>query len=286
MKQNLFFTFRVNQSDLIKIKLTMKIFKSLSAITLAILSLIFIQCSNNNVKLTTPVKIRLTDAPAQYDKVNIDIQSIQFHSSNDDDAEEGGWQEMDLLNAGIYDLLEFNNGIDTLLVDQNMPSGTVSQMRLILGENNSIVIDGITYALDTPSAQTSGLKFQINDDFLAGIEYDLWIDFDVARSIVKTGDNKYKLKPVIRAFNEAATGAISGSISPAEALPTIHAITDLDTISAIAEENGTFLIKGLQAGTYKLDVIPADGYTEKEVDGIEVNTGTITNTGIIEISIN
>lgn len=278
-------TFLVNQSDLIKIKHTMKILKSLSAVSLVILSLIFIQCSDDNVKLTTPVKIRLTDAPAQYDKVNIDIQAIQFHSSNDD-TEESGWQEMDLLNAGIYDLLEFNNGLDTLLVDQDMPSGTVSQMRLILGENNSVVIDGISYDLDTPSAQTSGLKFQIHDDFLAGIEYKLWIDFDAARSIVETGNGKYKLKPVIRTFNEATSGVISGSINPAEALPTIHAIIGLDTISTIAEINGDFLIKGLQSGTYKLDLIPIDGYTEKEIEGIEVNNGAVTDAGTIEISAN
>ncbi len=263
----------------------MKILKSLSAIALVILSLIFIQCSDDNVKLTTPVKIRLTDAPAQFDKVNIDIQGIQIHSSNDENSEDG-WIDMNLLNAGVYDLLEFNNGLDTLLVDQDMPSGTVSQMRLILGENNSVVIGGISYDLDTPSAQTSGLKFQIHDDFLAGIEYKLWIDFDAARSIVATGNGKYKLKPVIRTFNEATTGAISGSINPAEALPTIHAIMGLDTISTIAEVNGNFLIKGLQAGTYKLDLMPIDGYTEKEIEGVEVNNGTVTDAGTIEISAN
>ena len=263
----------------------MKIFKSLSAISLVILSLIFIQCSDDNVKLTTPVKIRLTDAPAQYDKVNIDIQAIQFHSSNDENTEDG-WQEMNLLNAGIYDLLEFNNGLDTLLVDQQMPSGTVSQMRLILGANNSVVIDGVSYDLDTPSAQTSGLKFQIHDDFLAGIEYKLWIDFDAARSIVSTGNGKYKLKPVIRTFNEATSGAISGTISPAEALPTIHAIIGLDTISTIAEENGSFLIKGLQAGTYKIDLMPVDGFAEKEVEDIAVSNGSVTDAGTIEISAN
>ncbi|BAX82689.1 DUF4382 domain-containing protein [Labilibaculum antarcticum] len=263
----------------------MKILKSLSAITLVILSLIFIQCSDDNVNLTTPVKIRLTDAPAQYDKVNIDIQAIQFHSSNDD-TKESGWQEMDLLNAGIYDLLEFNNGLDTLLVDQDMPSGTVSQMRLILGENNSVVIDGVPYVLDTPSAQTSGLKFQIHDDFIAGIEYELWIDFDAARSIVETGNGKYKLKPVIRTFNEATSGVISGSINPAEALPTIHAIIGLDTTSTIAEANGDFMIKGLQSGIYKLDLMPIDGYTEKEIEGIEVNNGAVTDAGTIEILAN
>jgi hypothetical protein len=261
----------------------MKIFKPLSSIALVALAFIFIQCSDDNVKLSTPVKIRLTDAPAQYDKVNIDIQGIQIHSSNDESSEDG-WTEMNLLNAGVYDLLQFNNGLDTLLVDQDMPSGTVSQMRLILGENNSVVIDGISFDLDTPSAQTSGLKFQIHDDFLAGIEYKLWIDFDAARSIVATGNGKYKLKPVIRTFNEATTGAISGIITPAEALPTIHAIIDLDTISTIAEENGNFLIKGLTAGSYKLKIEPIDGYTEKEIEDINVVNGQITNTGTIEVS--
>jgi hypothetical protein len=263
----------------------MRFLKPLSTIAIIALAFVFIQCSDDNVKLTTPVKIRLTDAPAQFDKVNIDVQGIQIHSSNDENSEDG-WIDMNLLNAGVYDLLEFNNGLDTLLVDQDMPSGTVSQMRLILGENNSVVIGGISYDLDTPSAQTSGLKFQIHDDFLAGIEYKLWIDFDAARSIVATGNGKYKLKPVIRTFNEATTGAISGSINPAEALPTIHAIIGLDTISTIAEVNGNFLIKGLQAGTYKLDLMPIDGYTEKEIEGVEVNNGTVTDAGTIEISAN
>lgn len=261
----------------------MKIFRSLSTISLVILSLIFIQCSEDNVNLTTPISIRLTDAPAQYDQVNIDIQSIQINSS-DDESTDDGWVEMTLLNPGIYDLLEFNNGIDTLLVNQEMPSGTVSQMRLILGDSNSVMIDSISYELDTPSAQTSGLKFQIHDDFLSGIDYKLWIDFDAARSIVETGNGKYKLKPVIRTFNEATSGSITGIISPTEALPTIHAIIDADTISTIAEENGYFLIKGLEAGTYKLDIEPIDGYSEKEIEDIDVSIEKVTDVGTIEIS--
>jgi len=260
----------------------MKNLRPLGFLTLLILAFAFVQCSDDDVKLTTPVKIRLTDAPAQYDKVNIDIQQIQFHSSNNEN-EENGWKEMDLINPGVYDLLQFNNGIDTLLVDQELPSGTVSQMRLILGENNTVVIDGMTYDLDTPSAQTSGLKFQIHDDFLAGIEYKLWIDFDAARSIVETGNGKYKLKPVIRTFNEATTGAISGIISPAEAKPSIHAIIGQDTVSTIAEENGNFLIKGLNAGTYKLAIEPVDGYLEKEVEDITVSIENITDVGTIDI---
>ena len=260
----------------------MKISKTLKYLAICSISILCIQCVDDNLDLLTPVQIRLTDAPAQYDQVNIDIQKIQVHSSGDENIEDG-WQEMKLLNAGVYDLLQFNNGVDTLLVDEDMPSGNVSQMRLILGENNTVVVDGVTYDLDTPSAQTSGLKFQIHDDFLAGIEYRLWIDFDAVRSIVETGNGKFVLKPVIRTFNEATSGAISGIISPAEALPTIHAIIGTDTISTIAEEDGNFLIRGLQAGTYKLDVEPVEGYSDKEIEGVEVVTGQITDAGTIEL---
>ncbi|MCT4602025.1 MAG: DUF4382 domain-containing protein [Marinifilum sp.] len=260
----------------------MKVLKPLSFLSLLIIATVFIQCSDDNITLTTPVKIRLTDAPGQFDKVNIDIQGIQIHSSANEN-EENGWQEMTLLKKGFYDLLQFNNGVDTLLVDQDMPSGTVSQMRLILGENNTVVVDGKEYDLDTPSAQTSGLKFQVHDDFLAGIEYKLWIDFDAARSIVKTGNAKFKLKPVIRTFNEATSGAITGIISPAEALPTIHAIIGNDTISTIAEDDGDFLIKGLEDGTYKLTIEPIEAYNKKEIENITVTLGNITDAGTISI---
>lgn len=260
----------------------MRITKLLSILILLACAFTFFQCSDDKIKLTTPVKIRLTDAPGQFEKVNIDIQGIQIHSSEDEN-EENGWKEMTLIQKGVYDLLQFNNGVDTLLVDQNMPSGTVSQMRLILGDNNTVVIDGIEYDLDTPSAQTSGLKFQIHDDFLAGIEYRLWIDFDAARSIVKTGNGKYKLKPVIRTFNEATSGAISGVISPIEAKPTIHAVIGQDTISTIAEDDGDFLIQGLKAGTYKLAFEPIDGYDKKEVENIAVTLGNITDAGTVTI---
>lgn len=260
----------------------MKNFKTLTLIAFALTAMIFVQCSDDNVKLTTPVKIRLTDAPAQYDQVNIDIQAIQIHSSSNEN-EENGWKDMQLLNAGVYDLLQFNNGLDTLLVDQDFPSGTVSQMRLILGTNNTVVIDGVSYDLDTPSAQTSGLKFQIHDDFLAGIDYHLWIDFDAAHSIVETGNGKYKLKPVIRTFNEATSGAISGIISPAEATPGIQAIFNEDTLSTIANADGAFMIKGLKTGTYKLQIDPIDTFAEKEIENVIVNIGQVTNVGTITL---
>jgi len=70
---------------------------------------------------------------------------------------------------------------------------------LVLGENNTIGVDGEIYDLETPRAQTSGLKIQIHAELEADQSYKILLDFDADNSIIETGNGKYKLKPVINA---------------------------------------------------------------------------------------
>src|SRR5688572_19961394 len=116
-------------------------------------------CSNDdsNAKL----EIRLTDAPGDYEEVNIDIQEVEIHTSSGE--QKSGWQTLDI-KPGIYNVLEFTNGLDTLLGSIELPAGRVSQIRLILGDDNSVRIDGVTKPLATPSAQMSGLKLNVHAD--------------------------------------------------------------------------------------------------------------------------
>ena len=110
------------------------------------------------------------------------------------------------VNAAVYDVLKLVNDDDTLLADANIPSGRLHQLRLVLGTENYVKIEGTTQLikLETPSAQQSGLKLNIQQDVLDGILYTITLDFDVAKSIVKTGNNKYILKPTIRTILNAA----------------------------------------------------------------------------------
>jgi hypothetical protein len=241
---------------------------------LLVVTCFFFACSKekNNSRLS----IYLTDAPGAYDAVNIDIASVQIKSSSDQG--DGGWQELPV-NAGIYNLLEFTNGMDTLLSSVELPAGKVSQLRLILGHNNTIVISGTTLELplETPSAYTSGLKFNIHADLLGGIEYKLWIDIDCARSIVVTGNNTYKLKPVIRTFTEAESGAIKGNIQPAAAQATVYAIAGTDSLSAIPDAvTGDFLIRGVPAGTWNVVADGNNGYVDQTVSDVPVTLGHVT----------
>lgn len=142
------------------------------------------------------VSLKSTVAKSTYDSILIDIQAISIHTSSDS-AENSGWFELET-NVGIYDLLDYDAGNDTLIAfDSVLQTQTVSQIRLILGENNTIGVDGEIYDLETPSAQTSGLKIQVHAELEADKSYKILLDFDADNSIIETGNGKYKLKPVI-----------------------------------------------------------------------------------------
>ncbi len=245
----------------------------------------FLSCSKNNSSpvADSSMSVYLVDAPAAYDKVFIDIQSVQVKTSTD--ASESDWQTINIARKGIYNLLNFKNGIDTLLGTLKLPAGRINQLRLVLGSNNSVVLNGVTYPLSTPSAQQSGLKLQIKADLVAGIDYRIWIDFDAARSIVETGSGTYILKPVIRTFTQAESGAIKGFTLPISAKGWVFAIANVnDTISSTPADllTGAYLLRGLPAATYKVSFRATAGvYRDTTFNNVSVTTGVVTDLGIL-----
>jgi hypothetical protein len=242
------------------------------------LSILLFSCSENSHN--SRLEIRLTDAPGDYQEVNIDIQGIEINSEENSSE---GWKSIET-KKGIYNLLALSNGLDTLLSSVELPSGKVSQIRLILGNNNTVKIDGVTIPLTTPSAQQSGLKLNLHATLTEGITYKVLLDFDAARSIVHTEGGKFNLKPVIRSVAEAQSGAIKGLISPAESMPAVFAIVASDTIAtAYADSTGNFLLRGISPGTYTISINPKEGFNGSEKTGVIVTLGNVTDLGTITL---
>ncbi|MFZ6011039.1 MAG: DUF4382 domain-containing protein [Bacteroidota bacterium] len=230
------------------------------------------------------VQVWLTDAPGDYQEVNVDIQGVDIHS--DANAADGGpgWKAL-TVNKGVYNLLELTNGLDTLLGEIEIPGGRISQIRLKLGNQNSIKVNNQTFNLTTPSGQQSGLKLQVHEVLAEGITYKILLDFDVARSIVLTGSSVYKLKPVIRAITQAQDGAIKGVVVPAESTPAIYAIQNLDTLgTTYVDSTGHFLLRGLAAGSYSVVFAPNSNYSVTVKDGVTVQLGVVTDMGNVAIN--
>jgi hypothetical protein len=195
--------------------------------------------------------------------------------------DDSGW--IDIINEPKrIDLLSLINGNVELLGEIDLEPGEYNQMRFILGEENSIVIDGESIPLDTPSAQQSGLKLNIQSEIVEGGIYTLLLDFDASRSIVQAGaSGKYILKPVIRSVSLQASGAIEGVIVPAEAEPWVYAIADRDTLSGTrATDSGNFRLIGLPAGTYQVSIEPTDSqYDHEVISNVEVENNATTILG-------
>jgi len=174
---------------------------SITAVILSAFVLFNTGCKDDDENGTANFNISLKSnnaSRATYDAVNIDILQLSIHTSTNPD-ETDGWFDLPT-NTGVYDLLDYNAGNDTIVaLDPFLEVQTVSQIRILLADNNTIVVDGNTYDLDTPSAQSSGLKIQVHAVLQPGMIYKVVLNFDVNKSIVETGNNKYKLSPVINA---------------------------------------------------------------------------------------
>lgn len=240
---------------------------------LGILGLLY-ACTESSPPGQAHLDIRLTDDPAGYDAVLIDLQAVEVI------VEDAGPVMLDV-SPGTYDLLDYAAGADTLIATGPVEATRLEQIRLILGPGNFVIVDSVTHPLQTPSAQQSGLKLQVHEDLEPGVTYAFLLDFDACASIVEKGNGDYLLKPVIHVIDTALSGAIRGSVDPVLDGVPVSAVTPADTFSTFTDNTGAFLVQGLPGGTYDLLVTAPPGYTDAMVPGVAVTVGAVTDVGVV-----
>lgn len=225
--------------------------------------------------------VKLVDAPGDYEKVLVDVQAIEVLLN-------GETHELPVAESGVYDLLELTGGISAMLVESVLPAGKLSQIRLILGEENSVMTsEGEFIDLKTPSAQQSGLKLNVHQDLQPGVLYDFILDFNVEKSVVAAENGEgLILKPVIRTTLEAQSGAVTGVVNPAEVQSLVRATNDSTEVAAYtAKDTGVFYLYGVPEGSYTITVTPdsTSGFSPVTVENVVVERGGISDLGVIEL---
>jgi hypothetical protein len=180
-----FFLFIANNFNP-KLMKTMKIL-FVPAIFLGIFSIS--SCKKENK--TAPVMFLLTDRPAAYDSVNVHIVGMQVQINQDT----ASWIPINTKDS-IYNLLDLQNGITSLIAQDTIPAGVLQEVRFILGDGNEVVVNGTSYPLATPSAEESGLKVKIGKALDETLN-TFTLDFDAALS-VSLENGTYRLHPVIQ----------------------------------------------------------------------------------------
>ena len=229
------------------------------------------------------LKIYLTDAPGDYKEVNINISRIEGHIAVED--EEGYWEELMEWSDGLeVDLIELED-VSILLASLELEPNKYTQLRLFLmgGEGDAwLVLEGSegptsTELLEIPSVYQTGIKLNRPFEIVAGSITKLTIDFDAEKSVIKTGNGKYKLKPVIHVSSET----YSEEEEPTEGLGSVYGTVsyygydseDLELIlvgiggASVSLSGGVYIFANttttLEDGSFSFDLdnVPAGNYT-------------------------
>lgn len=184
---------------------------------------------------TGKISVHLMDAPGDFQEVNVDVQEVLINGPD-------GWVSLGTPDR-IINLLDFQNGFATTLVNEfGIEAGHYTQLRLVLGSRNTVVIEGeegqppSTHDLEVPSGMQSGIKLNVNFDVEPGTTKDVFIDFDAHRSVFVHGagnSGQYILRPVVFCYDKLITGSISGTVTDgATGQPLVGAGVSAQTIGA------------------------------------------------------
>lgn len=249
---------------------------------------------------TNSFAVYLTDGPTDYQQVLIDIRGIAVkidtcRRNGDDDIFHPGCDDghdslyhrceiWDTLNIhpGVYDLLKFRNGLDTLLASGFLINGKIERIKITLGTNNSVMADSVLHPLQLLNNQ----NYEYVDihrehlDSLSSNNLQLFLDFDLQRSILYM-NGSYWLKPVLRPFGQHHTGEIAGIVRPAHSSGLIKAYNATDTAYALAWDEGEFMVRGLHNGTYSLLIKGINTFKDSTISNIIVQQNRKTDLGTI-----
>jgi hypothetical protein len=249
---------------------------------------------------TGTMRLALTDAPAcGYDHVWVTVEKVRVHRDDNANENASGWSEVVLATPQRIDLLEYTNGNTLPLGETRLPSGTYTQMRLVLAANGNAApfanaiqpTGGSETALDTPSGAQSGLKFNVDMSVPANQVASFVLDFDACRSFVRAGSSgKYLLKPVIRVIPVLSDAGqrIVGYVDPALANgDTLVSAQQGGVIvkSTPPDSTGRFVLYPVPEGTYDL-VITAPGRANAVMTGVPVVLSGITTVGSESVRLN
>lgn len=138
---------------------------------------------------TPHLQVRLTDAPAAFQSVFVNISRVEIGTSSN------SWVTLSD-QPQQFDLLTLQNDATALLGGGALAPGSYTQLRLIV-DSASVVLDGVSQALKIASGTQTGIKLNLDAEVVAGMTYTLVIDYDAGKSIKTTGKG-FLMTPVIK----------------------------------------------------------------------------------------
>lgn len=260
-----------------------KSFTSFTASAGFLLTLLFSSCSKPEISknggfistssLPKELSVIISDAPADFNQVYIDIQKVEIKElsdenllpgnpilsadTDDDDRgiitdDFGTWKSISFSPQNL-DLLALRNGREHVL-GSVLVNNAVSKIRITLGAE-SYVIDkqGNQRPLLMNPANESVFYIQLSennfDENLLTGKTEVRLDFDLFKSIVEN-NGILSLEPHIRPFSITGFGILEGIAGTQNGSAAIVTVEDENGVIAttITEADGYFKLRGIRPG--------------------------------------
>jgi hypothetical protein len=201
--------------------------------------------SGGPVPATGTVNVSITDGPTtDFDHVWVTISELRFHTSNVVGANDAGWVTFPLVAPVTVDLASLSNGaLAKFFSNLALPVGTYRQIRVLLVDAadtlaDSALAQGLTYNAQVDWTDTQGNSHSspleiaspqqgiaVTGTFTLGASapLNLVLDFDVGHDVVAfnhAGARAFVLKPLLRAYDQAQSGAVAGRVDTTNLCPS------------------------------------------------------------------
>lgn len=147
------------------------------------------------------MQVSLTDGPSRvetdpkFEGVFIDVQQVLIHYEGKGSDE---WLQL-RTNVGVYNLVTLRDNFSTAVIasHERLPLGTINQIKLVLGKNNSVIKDGLKYGLIMPYTKSGGWEINVSETIKLDNFLSVVLDFDAETSVQLNGNGEYMISPVI-----------------------------------------------------------------------------------------
>ena len=162
------------------------------------------------------LQVNITDAPAkpEIEQVWVTVAGVKIHTAGNETTtqttstttttettteqteSDNGWQSLALVGDARFNLLDYQNGLQSKLALGPLPPGTYTQIRMDVTKVE-IKLKGDTTLIEA-KLPSGTLKFVHPFDIVSGQVTEITFDFNALQSVKETGNGKYMCNPVIK----------------------------------------------------------------------------------------
>lgn len=177
----------------------MTFFHTIKSFLISLLVIVlFTSCSTEEDTSTIEnslVNVNLVGTQTQLSRFNLEILDVQFRVL-EDETDPNAWISLNTINTGIHDLTDFTgNHVITLVDFEQIPSEFIYNIKLVFGQENTVVRNGIEYVVDIASEYDNSSVNVLEKQLVENKLYEFTIELNIDESVYFSSQNEVKLNP-------------------------------------------------------------------------------------------